>query len=187
MRESGIMCLWGRSSVDRALHSHCRGREFESHRLHQFYLNSRNREFFGGGDNFGVDLVEFVLVIGKFVFGAGFFADVGDMFHPDGELFHLWDAEATSGDGWGAETDSRGTKSGAFVVREGVSIQSEADHIEGFFVDFAVEAERFLAVDENEVVVGAITLEDEALIFELVGEGFGVFDDVFGVGFELRL
>ena len=34
MDKCDIMMLWGRSSVDRALHSHCRGREFESHRLH---------------------------------------------------------------------------------------------------------------------------------------------------------
>ena len=38
MDKCDIMMLWGRSSVDRALHSHCRGREFESHRLHHFFM-----------------------------------------------------------------------------------------------------------------------------------------------------
>lgn len=35
--------LWGRSSAGRALHSHCRGQEFDPPRLHQsYYTNSAN-------------------------------------------------------------------------------------------------------------------------------------------------
>ena len=37
------------------------------------------------------------------------------------------------------------------------------------------------------MVLGAVALQDKAVRFEGGGESFGVFDDVFGVGFEFGL
>ena len=41
-----FISAWGRSSSGRALHSHCRGSEFESHRLHQKTVHIKCTVFF---------------------------------------------------------------------------------------------------------------------------------------------
>ena len=101
-----------------------------------------------------------------------------------GELLHFGGAETTSGGGGGAEADARGTESAALVGRNGVGVEGEADEVEGFFVEFAVDAETRSHVGEDEVVFGAAALKDETEGFEFVGEDFGVFDDFFSVVFK---
>ena len=111
-------------------------------------------------------------------------AEKCDFLHPVGDFFHLGFLHATRSDGWGAEADAVGIEGATGITRKGVGIQSEADEIEGFFVEFATDIVARHDIDENEVIVGASTLEDEAVVDELGGEGFGVFDDLFGVGFK---
>ncbi len=100
---------------------------------------------------------------------------------------HFGFTEATGGHGWSTETDTGRTERGAFVGGEGISVQSKADFVEGVFVEFAVNTTATLNVDEDEVVFGAVALENKVVGFEVVGESPSVFDDIFGVSVETWL
>ncbi len=92
----GIIWVWGVSSADRALHSHCRGQEFESPTLHHInlkgfiFLDAGDRVFLGEVTDFGADGIEIRGELIEFVFRAGFLTEVGDFFHPFGEFYHFW-------------------------------------------------------------------------------------------------
>ena len=120
-------------------------------------------------------------------FGGGFLTDEGDLFHPIGEVLHVLFAEATSSDSGGAEADARGAEGGGTVVGERVSIQGEADSIESLLVEFTVDAETGFDVDEDEMIIGAAALEGEAIVYEGIGEGFGILDDILSVSLKLGL
>ena len=146
--------------------------------------NAWDGKLAGEGADFGADGLKLGGVLVQFVFAASFDAEIQDLLHPAGDNFHLGETEAAGGHGGSAEPDAGGAEGAAFIGGEGVGVQGETDFVEGGFVGFAVDAEAIFDVDEDEVVVGAATLEGEAEVLEFGGEGFGVGDDLLGVGLE---
>lgn len=136
----------------------------------------------------GANLIELGGLCGEeLIFGTGGSAELGDLVHEIGDLVHFANAHAASGDGRRAEAYARGAESAALVARESVGIERETDGVEGFFVEFAIDAEAGFDIDEDEMIVGAAALKYETVLEEASGEGFGVLDDVLGVSGEFRL
>ena len=138
----------------------------------------------GEGADFGADGLKLGGVLIQLVFAASLDAEIQDQLHPAGDDFHLGETETAGGHGGSAEPYAGGAEGAAFIGGEGVGVQGEPDFVEGGFVGFAVDAEAIFDVDEDEVVVGATALEGETEVLEFGGEGFGVGDDLLGVGLE---
>ena len=120
-------------------------------------------------------------------FGVGLFTEVGNFFHPKGKSFHVVLVKAAGGDSRGAKTNSAGAESTAFIGGERISVEGEADFIEGNLVEFAIEAEAVFDVDKDKVVFGATALKDEVVFLEFGSESFGVCDNFGGVIFKIWL
>ena len=146
--------------------------------------NAWDGKLAGEGADFSADGRKVGGVLIEMIFAASFDAEIEDAFHPAGDDFHFGEAETAGGHGGSAEPHAGGAEGAALVGGEGVGVQGEPDFVEGGFVGFAVDTEAIFDVDEDEVVVGATTLEGEAEGLEFGGEGFGVGDDLLGVGLE---
>ena len=141
----------------------------------------------GEGADFGADSLKLGGVLVQLVFAASLDAEIQDLLHPASDDFHLGEAETAGGHRGGAEPYAGGAEGAAFVGGEGVGVQGEPNFVKRGFVGLAINAKTVFDVDQDEVVVGAATLEGETEVLKLGGEGFGVGDDLLGVGLEGRL
>lgn len=71
------------------------------------------------------------------------------------------------------------------VGGEGISVQGETDFVESIFVEFTINTAATFDVDEDEVVIGAVTLQDEIMRLESFCKSFGVFDNILGIGAKI--
>ena len=123
----------------------------------------------GESADFGADSLKLGGVLVQLVFAASFDAEIQNLFHPAGDDFHLGETETAGGHRGGAEPHAGGAEGAAFVGGEGVGVQGETDFVKRGFVDLAVNTKTVFDVDQDEVVVGAATLEGEAEVLELGG------------------
>ncbi len=105
---------------------------------------------------------------------------------PGGDLGHLGFLHATSCDGRCADADTAAEGDLLGVEGDAVFVHGDGGLVEGLAGDFAVEAFR-TQINEHEVVVGATADDSVAERGQSSGEGLGVFDDLGGVVFEVRL
>ena len=138
----------------------------------------------GESADFGTDGLKLGGVLVQLVFAASLDAEIQDPLHPAGDDFHLGETETAGGHGGSAEPYAGGAEGAAFIGGEGVGVQGEPSFVKRGFVSLAINAKTVFDVDQDEVVVGAATLEGEAEVLEFGGEGFGVGDDLLGVGLE---
>lgn len=133
-------------------------------------------ELLSEGLNFGAEFLQLrtegikgflerLEIIGGETGFLGFDAEVSDGAHGVSDLLHFGFAETTGSHGGGAEADARRTESGALISWEGISIQSEANLVEGILIEFAVNTTATLDVDKDKVILGATTLKDEIMRF----------------------
>ena len=105
---------------------------------------------------------------------------------PGGDLGHLGFFHAASRHGGGADADATAEGDLLGVEGDAVFVHGDGGLVEGLAGDFAVEAFR-TQIDEHEVIIRAAADDAVAEGAERGSEGLGVFDDLGGVVFEVRL
>jgi hypothetical protein len=81
---------------------------------------------------------DFLAEFGQFGFVV---AAVNGLFHPFGDCFHVFFDQAASGNCWGSEPDAARAERRQSVISDGVLVEGQANFIQRFFDDFAVQAE----------------------------------------------
>src|SRR5205823_4417158 len=95
--------------------------------------------------------------------------------------------KATSGDGWSAEADAAWFKRWQRVIWNRVFIKGQANFIEGFLDNLAVEPKTFVNISQNQVVTSTTGDQFKTLGLQSFGQGGSISDDLFSIRFELWL
>ncbi len=116
----------------------------------------------------------------------GFLIDVlRDAMDKRSDLSGLVLLHAAGGDCWRAQTQAAGIERRGRISWNGVVVRDDAGSVKGFGEFFAGDA-LVPQVDQHQMVVGTAGNEVEAALHQFLGHGFGVGDDLLGVGDEFR-